>query len=399
MNFCLVPRQKVKKPMNSFLSVRNLSLLILILGISPRIHAEWEKVIVHEGEHCTTAVTDDVNGDGLLDVFTNSSNQTNLFLAPDWKKITLHKGVGCIHSELIDADGDGDLDWVGARYNPGLIICLLRPEKPLTQPWVMKLIDDQVHGIHGLLTGDVDGDGVNDLVATSAQPKPPFPNSLVWYRVPQDIQQAERWPRFVFADQDAPGLTHYLGLGDINGDGRADAATGAKGGPQAEPGTGEWFAWWEAPDDPTKIWKKHLVASKQPGATNIHPGDVNGDGKTDLLASRGHGHGVIWFENPTWKEHTIIADLQEPHCLLVQDLDHDGDLDAATCAYGSKKVAWFENDGRGVFQTHIVAEDQEAYDIRADDMDGDGDYDLLIAGRGSKNVVWYRNPSSQSKCD
>jgi len=108
---------------------------------------------------------------------------------------------------------------------------------------------------------------------------------------------------------------------------------------------------------------------------------------------------VIWFENPTWKEHTIIADLQEPHCLLVQDLDHDGDLDAATCAYGSKKVAWFENDGRGVFQTHIVAEDQEAYDIRADDMDGDGDYDLLIAGRGSKNVVWYRNPSSQSKCD
>lgn len=153
------------------------------------------------------------------------------------------------------------------------------------------------------------------------------------------------------------------------------------------------------PVDPTKTWKKHLIAKNQPGATNIHPGDINGDGKTDLLASRGHGLGVVWFENPSWKEHTMIADLKEPHCLVVEDLDHDGDLDAATCAYGSKRAVWFENDGRGNFQTHTVAEDQEAYDIRAGDMDGDGDIDLLIAGRGSQNVVWYRNPDSPDKCD
>ncbi len=78
--------------------------------------------------------------------------------------------------------------------------------------------------------------------------------------------------------------------------------------------------------------------------------------------------------------------------LTVADLDADGDIDAATCAFGSKQAAWFENDGSGGFETHILDENQEAYDIRAVDLDADKDLDLLVAGRGSKNVVWYRNP-------
>lgn len=378
--------------MRYLISSLSVCTLLIWTGCLSAAEPVWEKVIVHEGQRCTTAVCMDVNGDRLLDVITSSNNQTRLFVAPDWKETILYEGVTCIHSELIDADGDGDLDWVGARYNPGLIIWLECPDQPLQQKWKMRLVDDQVHGIHGLLTGDVDGDGVNDLLATSAQPKPPYPNSLAWYRIPKEPATAERWARYILADQDAPGLTHYLGLGDINGDGRADAATGAKGGPQAKPGTGEWFAWWEAPQDPTSAWTKHVVSDKQPGATNIHPGDVNGDGKTDLIASRGHGRGVVWFENPNWTEHIIHPTLKEPHCLVAIDMDGDGDLDAATCAYGDKQAAWFENDGKGQFTTHLVAENQEAYDIRAADMDADGDRDLLIAGRGSQNVIWLRNP-------
>ena len=74
-------------------------------------------------------------------------------------------------------------------------------------------------------------------------------------------------------------------------------------------------------------------------------------------------------------------------------MDGDGDIDAATCAYESKIAAWFENDGKGNFKTHIVAENQAAYDIRAIDMDADQDLDLLIAGQGSNNVVWLENPA------
>lgn len=142
-------------------------------------------------------------------------------------------------------------------------------------------------------------------------------------------------------------------------------------------------------------WKKHLIAEKQIAATNIHPGDVNKDGKTDFVASRGHGNGVVWFEAPSWREHPIHATLKEPHSLIVLDMDGDVDLDAATCAYGDKQAWWFENDGKGNFTNHLVATEQEAYDIRAFDMDQDGDLDLVIAGRASNNVARYENPRRQ----
>ena len=360
------------------------------------LHAEepWKKHTVFEGAAVMTVVAGDFTGDGKVDVIADIETQTRLFVAPDWKEVVLNDHPTekrYIHSECFDIDGDGDLDYIGARYNPGLIIWLEQPAHGATERWQRRLVDDQVHGIHGLMQGDVDGDGKTDLLATSAQDKPPFPESLAWFRIPENPLQAERWKPHIFAQKDAPGLTHYIGVGDINGDGRLDAATGAKGGPMAT-SQGEWFAWWEAPRDPTKVWAKHLLSEDEPGATNIHPADLNLDGHMDLIASCGHGRGVLWFEGPKFTRHDIDPDIQEPHCLVTADIDGDQDIDIATCAFGSKLAVWYENDGQGKFERHIAGENQEAYDIRAVDMDNDNDLDLLIAGRGSNNVVWYEQP-------
>ena len=376
--------------------VRTIPMLCILTCLSAQVVAQntWKKHVLQEGQRSLTAVAGDFSGDGRPDVIAEVGNSTTLFVAPDWQQVVLDDHTedrGYIHSELFDIDGDGDLDYVGARYNPGLITWLEQPAKGESERWKKRLIDNTVHGIHGLIRGDVDGDGKPDLLATSGQPKPPYPESLAWFSVPREPRDATHWQPNIFAKQDAPGLTHYLGVGDVNGDGRLDAATGAKGGPQAT-SAGEWFAWWQAPEDPKGPWKKHMINDEEPGATNIHPADVNGDGHMDFIASRGHGRGVIWFEAPSWKRHDIDANLLEPHCLVAIDMDDDGDVDAATCAYGDKVVVWYENQGTGNFTKHLVGQNQEAYDIRAVDMDMDGDLDLLIAGRGSNNVVWYQNP-------
>jgi hypothetical protein len=270
------------------------------------------------------------------------------------------------------------VELVGAWYYPGLLYWLEQPT------WNYHLVDDKVDGIRGLAVGDVNRDGRPDIIANSAQPTGQFANSIAWYSAPT-------WERHVFADKDAPGLSHYMGIGDVNGDGRPDIASAAK---IAE--GGNWFAWWEQPLDATKPWKKHLIATGHEGASNIAMADVNRDGIADFIASRGHGKGLVWFEGPHWKTHDIDPAHGFPHSLAIGDIDKDGDIDAVTCSAvydGSKPtgMAWFENNGKGRFKTHLIAPGQAAYDLRLTDMDGDGDLDILLAGQESRNVLWFEN--------
>ena len=357
----------------------------------------WKKHVVMEQGHCNTAVALDVNGDDDLDVIASFNGRVSLFLAPDWKvETTLHRFSGttggCIHSEVIDVDGDGDQDWAGTLAN-GNPFWLENPGPANAQrgAWTKRMIDNEITGIHCIVRSDIDNDGADDLIINNFEPEKGIGDSMAWFSVPKNPLSAKQWDRHVFADRNARGGSHYMGAGDIDGDGWKEIAVGAKGKPFAD---GNWFAFWKNPGAAgvKGAWEKVILAENQTAATNILPADVNGDGKVDWLASRGHGRGVLWFENPSWKIHDIDTSIEFPHSLTVADHDQDGDLDAATCGYGSERVMWYENDGQGTFTLHRLDERQQSYDLRSVDMDGDGDLDLLNAGRGSENVVWYENP-------
>ncbi len=338
---------------------------------------KWARHVIAQGEPSFTAVAIRMNGGGRS-VIANSGTTTRFY--GDGQVI--HQGVSLIHSAVMDVDGDGDEDFIGAQYSPGLLFWLEQPAKPQQQPWIYHLIDDQIDGIHGLHVADVDGDGKPDLIANSGQPKGKFANSIVWLK---PLDRGTKWKRNVFASGDAPGLSHYHGAGDLNGDGRVDIVSAAKVGKD-----GQWFAWWEQPKGGGP-WKKHILSSTEDGATNPLVADINGDGKMDVIASRGHGVGLLWFEGPAFTRHEIDTSLYGPHSLAIGDIDGDGDIDAVTCAKDSYVVAWFENDGKGRFTKHVIHENQAAYDIRLVDIDLDGDLDILIAGQNSRNVVWFEN--------
>lgn len=368
-------------------------LAAILLAPSPGHAAdakEWRRHVIAEGYTCLTAVAADFTGNGLIDVIADAAGETRLYVAPDWKEVVIHKGLNTIHSEVMDVDRDGKPDYVAAVYSPGPVFWLQRPDDAVNDPWAFRIVDSKVNGIHGLIVGDIDGDGRPDLVGNSGQPMGEFPNSIVWWEIPANPLEADEWIRHIVADQDAPGLSHYMGIGDVDGDGLPDIASAGKDAPAA----GNWFAWWKQPADGSTPWLKRTIAVNQLGATNILPADLNGNGHMDFFATRGHGKGVLWFEGPgpDFKLHEVHRDLEGPHDLAIGDIDGDGDIDAVTCGKDSYLCAWFENDGKGNFTTHIIARDQAAYDIRLVDMDGDGDLDVLVAGQNSKNVVCYENP-------
>lgn len=376
---------------------------LLYAGVAGLACAGWVK---HEVVPPATGMINgvsasDFDGDGAIDVITSVDGQVVVLKGPDWQRFTVHRFVGgktrkkpkaaCIHSCLMDVDGDGDPDFVGSNNTVFWLEC---PDEPFSgKAWTYRTVDDEILGTHCLITGDVNRDGKLDLIANSGRDakQTEFPYSIAWLEVPDDPYAAKAWERHVFADGDAPGGSHYMGFGDVNGDGRPDIACGAKGTDGYV--HGQWFAWWEQPEDADSVWKKHILAENQLGASNIVPADFDGDGAMDYFATRGHGKGVLWFRGPEFEPTEIDPELAFPHSLAVADFNGDGHPDAVTCGKEADGVAkWYENDGRGGFTAHVIGRGQGSYDTRAIDMDGDGDLDVLIAGHASRNVVWFENP-------
>ncbi|MEM8953927.1 MAG: VCBS repeat-containing protein [Verrucomicrobiota bacterium] len=380
---------------------------ISVFGADLEEDGAWEKHIIQPASETrgmiNTAVANDWNGDGKMDVIGSFNGTVTLILGPDWReRVVLHElagkkgdrlagSGGCIHSTTMDVDEDGDLDFVGSNNTVFWLEC---PDGDVTSgEWVYRTVDGEIKGTHCLITGDVDGDGRLDLIANSGRgpDQTAIPHSLTWQRVPQDPKSAKSWKRHVFAKGDAPGGSHYTGIADVNGDGRMDISCAAKGGDRF-PG-GEWFAWWEQPSDGGVPWVRHVLATEQVGATNILPYDFDQDGVMDFAASRGHGEGVLWFRGPDFEPIEIDGGIKGPHSLALGDIDSDGTMDIATCGHTVDGVAiWYSNDGRGRFSPHVVGLDQGSYDLRLVDMDGDGDLDFLIAGHFSNNLVWFENP-------
>ena len=242
------PHHPARAEVHILIGLRNMRTRPLLLaagflGLAGNLHnqnrQEWVRHVIAEGFSNQTAVAADFTGDGRPDVITGditpNRERTILYVAPDWKPVVLYTGIRTIHGAVIDVDGDGKPDFVAARYHPGLVYWLEHPADPVHEPWPYHLVDDAAQGgadgVHGLWAGDIDRDGKIDLAASSGQPKGGLPDSLVWFRIPPQPRTAARWERYVVADRDAPGLSHYVSLGDVNGDGRPDLAAASKDSP------------------------------------------------------------------------------------------------------------------------------------------------------------------------
>lgn len=112
---------------------------------------------------------------------------------------------------------------------------------------------------------------------------------------------------------------HGIGVGDLNGDGRNDIITP--------------LGWLEAPPDPrTPDWKLH--AEFDLGSVGyIYVVDINGDGRKDLVTSAAHDYGLFWMENlgdGKWEKHVIDDTWSQAHAMTMADLNHDGKPDFVT---------------------------------------------------------------------
>ena len=96
---------------------------------------------------------------------------------------------------------------------------------------------------------------------------------------------------------------HGLGVGDIDGDGRADVVS-TKG-------------YWLAPETPGDTPWPFTAADLGPDAAHMAIYDVNGDGLADIVASAAHQVGVWWFEQKQASRHAHVRETRDRRVLLA----------------------------------------------------------------------------------
>ena len=133
------------------------------------------------------------------------------------------------------------------------------------------------------------------------------------------------WDAHAVSATKAPGTdkySHGLGVGDVNGDGRNDVLTTA--------------GWWQAPADRAKTPWPFRKAKLGPDCAHMLVYDVDGDGDADVVTSSAHRYGMWWFEQTrgakgaAFKRHEICKSFSQTHALRLADLNGDGLKDLVT---------------------------------------------------------------------
>jgi hypothetical protein len=266
-----------------------------------------------------------------------------------------------------------------ASFDGGSIYWFENPRghggNPATDAWPMHFIGTGTDE-NNMAIADIDGDGKPDVVT----------NAFVFFQNTSTSWTALQLPR---TGNGVALLDIGSGLGSVNVAGR-----GAAPYP---------FIWLENPRETggnarTGTWAVHQIGpgyDPNGASTTFASGDMNGDGRMDILTALSEGElstqsPIYWWEAPadrrngTWIRHTIQPTYTWTHNLRVADMDNNGTLDVIAAEQEQapfRRVTVFYNDGTGNFVEQILSSGSGHSEVTGD-TSGRGVQDILNAGHG-----------------
>jgi hypothetical protein len=252
----------------------------------------WKKIVIDKTFRSEGVGVGDFNKDGKMDIFVGDV----WYEAPDWKmhevrpskKWDAAKGYSesfCCFVE--DFNGDGYPDVIVIPF-PGKPCSWYENPGPKGGTWPAHLLTNSACNETPIYV-DLFGNGKKVLVMGWQPPGKDNEGEMCYFTPGPDPTQP--WQRISISGpsekgKEVPGtrrFSHGLGHGDVNGDGRVDIIT-----PDG---------WWEQPEkfDGVTPWKFHPNDLK-PVCADMFTYDVDGDGKADIVATSAHLYGFWWHQ-------------------------------------------------------------------------------------------------------
>ena len=134
-----------------------------------------------------------------------------------------------------------------------------------------------------------------------------------------------------------------------------------------------------------KSWKKHVL-TKDFLTEGLSAGDIDGDGKTDLVA------GAFWFKGPGFSEAKayrpgrampVKSYMEDSFLSWVDDLNGDGRNDILMASHPGKDLTLYLNPGKDAeWPVHRVMTQAATESPLWSDLDGDGKKELVCMQEG-----------------
>jgi FG-GAP-like repeat len=265
--------------------------------------------------------------------------------------------------------------------------------------------DASVRGGVRVATGDINGDGVDDIVTA------PGPGTAPLVKV-FDGATGQQLAQFMAYDAGLRGGV-YVAVADVNGDGHADIVTGAGegGGPHVKAFNGAWAVPpigqtdpAQPPADTATVLLQSFMAYDPGfrGGVRVAAGDVNGDGHADIVTGAGSGGGphVQVFSGTTGQQLVSFMAFASAYTggvyVTAGDIDGDGKAELAVGAglFGSTLVKVYDDNGAPL-RTFVAENAKSPLPVRVGmvDVDQDGKADLITA---VGTLVQVRNPTNNA---
>ncbi|TAG15120.1 MAG: hypothetical protein EAZ35_11050, partial [Sphingobacteriia bacterium] len=293
-----------------------------------------------------------------------------------------------------DLDGDGKPDLAFANYGSSSV-SVLRNTATSGSISIGSFAAKQDFAIGGngsfsVAIGDLDGDGKLDLAVANETT-----GNLSVLRNISTIGSINFEAKQDFAAGSvAPGEVR---IGDLDGDGKPDLAV-----TNLHSSSLSVFRNTSTSGSISFSTKQDFTAGLQPVSLTI--GDLNGDGKPELVATNSAVTNISLFSNTSSSGSISFAAKQDfsvgvhPYSVGIGDLDGDGKPDLAVANYTSNDVSILRNttiNGSISFAAvHNFSIGSTTESVAIGDLDGDGKLDLAFAHTGSNSIGVLRNTSS-----